>query len=259
MWFIDSDNPVAELASPSNDVVAAQKLAEAIYGDRVLVPFADTDLATAAAAQDAHVYAGWYGRLAVITCSLFATTQPSTLTRTISSIRQSSAHTMLYTDPETSTGTFARWENGELRRSFGADPVTIFEDCGLPYPFERDFWAGEYPLRYAPGVPPEPLALPFHPQHLAEQANREWLGFRFTRPQIDGDHDASRIPVTAFAIHPADYVPAESDWQDYQRRSQTATEGHTDGTPNPGAPEQEQDRPARRQRGRIARYFGFGN
>ncbi|NDZ96305.1 hypothetical protein G3I13_03965 [Streptomyces sp. SID6673] len=259
LWFIDSDNPVAELASPTNDVVAAQKLAEAIYGDRVLVPFADTDLATAAASQDAHVYAGWYGRLAVITCSLFATTQPSTLTRTIASIRPSSAATVLYTDPETATGTFARWEHGELRRSFGADPVTIFEDCGLPYPFEREFWAGEHPLRYAPGVAPEPLALPFHPQHLAEQANRQWLGFRFTRPRIEGDHDPARIPVTAFAIHPADYVPGESDWQDYRSRSQVPVEHRpSDDTPNPAPSEHEPVRPTR-QRGRIARYFGFGN
>ncbi|AZG45371.1 DUF6928 family protein [Gordonia insulae] len=255
LWFIDSDDPVALLGStPANDVVAAQKLAEAIYGDRVLVPIVDTDLATAAAAQDPHVYAGWYGRLAVITCSLFAANQPSTLTRTIASIRQSAAATLLYTDPETSVGAFARWENGELRRSFAADPVTILEDNGLPFPLERPFWGGEHPLRYAPGIPAEPLALPFHPQELAEESNRAWLGFRFTRPFGENDLDPARIPVTAFAIHPADYIPAEADWARYQHSKNVGTPGAGSAAPNPVDAEPS---PVRR-RGRIARYFGFG-
>ncbi|MED5800014.1 hypothetical protein VX037_03095 [Gordonia sp. Z-3] len=256
LWFIDSDDPIAQLsADPLNDVVAAQKLAATIYGDRVLVPVADTDLATAAAAADAHVYAGWYGRLSVLCCSLFDTTEPSTLTRTLASIRPSSAATLLVTDPDRSAGAFARWEHGELRRSFAADPVTIFEDSGLPYPFERPFWAGEHPLRYAPGVPAEPLALPFHPQELAEQANREWLGFRFTTPLADTDLDPTRIPVTAFAIHPADYVPAEEDWARYQGNltvsgSAVADDGADAASGSPAPPP--------KRRGRLARYFGFG-
>lgn len=250
LWFLDSDDPVALLRGcAANDVVASQKLAEAIYGDRVLVPVADTSLAAAASAQDAHVYAGWYGRLAVICCSLFATTEPSTLTRTIASIRQSAAATLLVTDPERSVGAFARWEDGELRRSFAADPITIVEDTGLPYPFERPFWAGDYPLQYAPGVAPEPLALPFHPQQLAEQANREWLGFRFTPPFVESDLDPNRIPVTAFAIHPSDYVPSAADWERYQNRSGVATV-----RPEPA---DDSEQPTRR-RGKLARYFGFG-
>ncbi|MEE4025625.1 hypothetical protein V1Y59_21250 [Gordonia sp. PKS22-38] len=255
LWFIDSDDPVALLREgPVNDVVAAQKLAATIYGDRVLVPVSDTDLATAAAARDAHVYAGWYGRTAVLCCSLFDTTEPSTLTRTLSSIRQSAAATLLVTDPDRSVGAFARWEHGELKRSFSADPVTIFEDIGLPDPLERPFWAGEHPLQYAAGVPAEPLALPFHPQELAEQANRHWLGFRFTSPRADTDLDPTRIPVTAFAIHPADYIPAEEDWARYQN---DLTVSGSSVAANGDSPTSDEPRPAKR-RGRIARYFGFG-
>ncbi|GAB90620.1 DUF6928 family protein, partial [Gordonia rhizosphera] len=177
--------------------------------------------------------------------------EPSALTRTIASIRPSAAATLLHTDPERSLGVFARWENGTLKRAFAAEPVTIIEDEGVPYPFERPFWAGERPLRYAEGVAPEPMALPFHPQEIAEQSNREWLGFRFTRPLADTDLDPTRIPVTAFAIHPADYVPGD---EDRTRHEGVGAEGTTEDTAENEPPAEGQ--PPRR-RGRIARYFGF--
>ncbi|MFW0795811.1 hypothetical protein AAFP30_18515 [Gordonia sp. CPCC 205515] len=245
VWFIDTDDPIGFLRSDlTTDVTTAQQMANTIYGDRTLVPIRDTDLATAAAAQDPHVYVGAYGAMAVVSCSLFATTTPSTLTRTIRSLRETAAATLLFTDPDDSVGAFARWENGVLKRSFAADPVHIVEDEGLPYPFERPFWAGEHPLRYAPGVPPDPMALPFHPQHIAEQANREWLGFRFTHPLADTDRDPAQLPVTAFAIRPADYVAGDEDWARYQ-----------EGTSETDAPTP--DVAPSKRRNPVARYFGF--
>ncbi|GAA1481319.1 hypothetical protein GCM10009624_17590 [Gordonia sinesedis] len=223
LWFLDTPDAIGALrAGPVNDIPAAQRLASSIYGDSVLVPAVDTNLAAAMEAGDPHVYAADFGGLSVISCSLFTTGRPSTLTRTIASIKQSPAATLLYADPETATGTFARWEDGELKRAFSANPVDIGEDVGLPYPFERPFWAGEHPLRYAPGVAPDPLALPFHPQQLAEQSNREWLGFRFTRPLGEFDLDPADIPVTGFAIRPADYEPTAADEERYREASQEA-------------------------------------
>ncbi|MGW0455329.1 MULTISPECIES: DUF6928 family protein [Gordonia] len=229
LWFIDTDTPVDVLRSGvTNDVDAAKKLASAIYGDSVLVPSVDTNLAAAMDSDDSQVYAGFYGPLTVVSCSLFATSKPSTLTRTVETIRtaasipESAAAVLLYTEPESATGVFARWEGGTLRRSFAADPVSIIEDDGLPYPFEKPFWGGEHPLRYAPGVAPDPLALPFHPQQLAEQGNREWLGFRFTRPLAPSDLEPLTIPVTGFAIRPADYEPTEADDERYREASTTA-------------------------------------
>lgn len=229
LWFIDTDTPVDVLRSGvTNDVDAAKKLASAIYGDSVLVPSVDTNLAAAMDSDSSQVYAGFYGPLTVVSCSLFATSKPSTLTRTVETIRtaasipESAAAVLLYTEPDSATGVFARWEDGTLRRSFAADPVSIIEDDGLPYPFEKPFWGGEHPLRYAPGVAPDPLALPFHPQQLAEQGNREWLGFRFTRPLAPSDLEPLTIPVTGFAIRPADYEPTEADDERYREASATA-------------------------------------
>lgn len=270
VWFLDTDDPAALLhnllaegdstggvgpdgVGPDgidtdgvNDVTAAQRIGSAIYGDSVLLPAIDTTLDAAMAADDSRVYCGHYGRLSVVSCSLFETNRPSTLTRTIGTIQRSAAATLLVTDPDTSTGVFARWEDGELRRAFSADPVRIIENIGVPYPFEAPFWAGEHPLHYTPGVPPDPQALPFHPQQLAEEANRTWLGFRFTRPLIDGDIDPNTIPVTGYSIHPADYQPSSADLDRYRQAS----------TPQPeAAPVPEKPVSAATK---VARYFGFG-
>ncbi|GAC48791.1 DUF6928 family protein [Gordonia aichiensis] len=229
LWFIDTDTPMDVLRSGvTNDVDAAKKIASAIYGDSVLVPSVDTNLATAMDSDDSQVFAGSYGPLTVVSCSLFATSKPSTLTRTVETIRtaasipERAAAVLLYTEPDSATGVFARWEGGALRRSFAADPVSIIEDEGLPYPFEKPFWAGEHPLRYAAGVAPDPLALPFHPQQLAEQSNRDWLGFRFTRPLAPSDLEPLTIPITGFAIRPADYEPTEADAARYREASAAA-------------------------------------
>lgn len=269
LWFIDSDSPAADLAAGlSTSVDAARELASSIYGDSVLVPAVDTDLADAMESPDIPVFAGAYGRLSVVSCSLFASPRPSTLTRTVASIRTSAAATLLYTDPAASLGAFARWENGELVRSFSATPIDINEDIGLPDPLERTFWAGEHPLRYAPGVAPAPLALPFHPQQLAEQSNREWLGFRFTRPLGDSDSDPSRIPVTGFTIHPADYQPTAADAERYRTAStrsgsnrsgqDSSGQDRSDTSSAPGAADPGADTDTGRHRGKLARYFGFG-
>ncbi|KAF0967889.1 DUF6928 family protein [Gordonia sp. YY1] len=250
VWFIDSSDPADDLRSvvraPRHDHQHAQQLASKIYGDSVLVPLVDTDLATAAAAKDHHVYAGFYGSLAVISCSLFETAVPSTLTRTLAAIRPSAVTTLLYTEPDTSFGAFARWESGSLRRSFSADPVTIHEDHGLPFTFEKPFWGGEYPLSYAEGVPNQGMALPFHPAQLAEEANRSWLGFRYTHPLAPTDLDPADITVTGFALHPAEYEPTAADFENYRRA--TAAHAGERVAPPEGRP---------RKRGSIREYFGF--
>ena len=262
LWFIDTADPATLLAhGVANDVTAAQRLASGIYGDSVLLPVIDTNLAAAMNADDNHVYAGHYGQLSVLSCSLLAGIKSAGLTRTVSSISPSAAATLLCTDPENGMGTFARWEEGQLRRAFYATPVDIFEDEGLPYPFERPFWAGDHPLQYAEGVSPDPLALPFHPQQLAEQSNREWLGFRFTHPLAPTDIDPIHIPVTGFAIHPADYVPTAEDLDRYRAASAQASlapESVDARMAHSGVDQSDYAAAEPKPRSRLARYFGFG-
>ena len=72
--------------------------------------------------------------------------------------------------------------------SAGADD-RIVEDEGMPLPFERPYWAGEFPLdRAADNL----LALPFSPSSLLHAAHREWLGFDLEPGGLD-------VPVHGFA------------------------------------------------------------
>lgn len=253
LWLIDDDDPIALLRGPlHNDIARARELATRIYGDAVLVPAGATDLATAMRADSSYVSVGAFGSASVISSALFASREPSTMTSTVASVAPAKVATLLHTEPSESVGVFARWEDGRLRRSFAADPIDIFEDSGLPFVFESPYWGGEHPLQYAHGVAPQPLALPFHPAQLAEQANREWLGFRFTPPAFEGEVDPTRIPVISFAIHPAGYVPSSAD----ERAVAAPQAGGWNiaqapaGDPTPPA---EAPKP-----GRVRRYFGFG-
>lgn len=270
VWFIDTPDATVRIREGLiNSPDDARTLIQPIYGDKVLVPAVDTDLATATAAVDADsdpdsiVYVGSYGGLAVVVCPLFVTARPSTLTKTIMAVRTSHVVTLLHTDPGTALGAFARWEAGTLRRAFLANPVTIYEDEGIPFVFERPFWAGECPIYYAPGAQPELMALPFHPQELAEQANRDWLGFRFTHPLADTDTDPATIPVTGFRVHPAGYVAAA----DHVVTAADHMVARTVATPQPAPPDQFPEAPATPPAGkgkpkgrflrRLRRYFGL--
>lgn len=84
---------------------------------------------------------------------------------------------------ETGLGGFAHFAGGRLRRSFSARRSRVYEDLGLPEPFEAPFWSGEY----AGGI-----NLPFDPIELVREAQRAWLGF-----DIDTCND---INVVAYAI-----------------------------------------------------------
>ena len=264
LWLIDDDDPIGLLRGPlHNDVARARELAARIYGDAVLVPVAATDLAHAMTGNDSHAYVGAFGSASVISSPLFASRRPSTLTKTVASVAPVKVATLLHTEPVEALGVFARWEGGELRRSFAANPIDIYEDSGLPFVFESPFWGGEHPLVYAEGVAPQPLALPFHPAQLAEQANREWLGFRFTPPTLGGDIDPSRVPVTAFAIHPAGYEPTGDEARAYAQGAaavpaRPAPSGPTPADVAPTGADGPEEMPTPKV-GRVRRYFGFGS
>ncbi len=258
LWIIDDEDPIQRLNGPlNNDLGAATTLLERVYPDNVVVPVAVTSLAVAMATDAPYAYAGSYGSVSVLASAAFATVRPSELTDTVAELAPTQSATLLHADPGSAVGAFARWEKGELRRSFSANPVDIYEDDGVPYIFESPFWGGDHPLRYQPGVTPEPLALPFHPAHLAEESNRSWLGFRFTPPAAAADIDPTRIPVAAFAIHPAGYEPAEDEQQSYTDNViQAPVAPPMPVEPvEPPAPPVEPPTPSRG--GRVKRYFGF--
>lgn len=270
LWFVNSSDPAALIRQGlQHDTAAAGALAASLYPDNTTVPIGETTLAAAADPAEDLLFIGVYGSLSVVTSPVLASATPSTLPESWVTALPADDTIVLHTSPESSLGAFARWESGELRRSFSANPVDILEDIGLPFIFEGSFWAGERPLVYAEGAQPDPQALPFHPQEFAEQAIREWLGFRFTTPLDATDTDPASITVSGFAIRPKGYVPTEADIELALSNmngpaSGPASNGPTPNTPAPNVDPNSNgnapaDDPDAHGPGRVARWFGFGN
>lgn len=255
LWLLESDDPAGRLRErvPGNDHEAAAHFAQQLLGDAVLLPFGTASLPEAAADPDPDtVYVGWFGGLTVLCWAELGRIPVEQLPELVPAITEVPAATVLIADPAGSLGSFARWERGELRREFTATPVQIVADTGLPFLFEGPFWSGEHPLHYAPGVPVDPLALPFHPLELAEEANRSWLGFRFTHPLSEADLDPASITVSRFGIRPPGYQPTAEEVNSHR----PAAAGSADDEDLVG-PEPDEADTGKRTPGPLSRFFGF--
>ncbi|MCF6769442.1 hypothetical protein L3H50_04045 [Corynebacterium sp. MC-04] len=132
-------------------------------------------------------------------------------------------------DDHSQLGGFAHWHEGKLERSFCSNRVSIFEDTGLPEPFETPFWAGERSHGAHRGI-----ELPFLPAELAMEALHSWLGLSLTSTSMD-------VPVAAFAIdgRPASRLPLDRASGSSSRRGHSAFRRHAnagDGTTSPDNP-----------------------
>ncbi|GAA4664900.1 DUF6928 family protein [Gordonia humi] len=269
LWFVDCPDPAEQLRrGPVADPDRTDAFIATAYADDVPSASALTDLSALSDAADDVVFAAHFGDLAVLAGKSLSTVAPDELTEFVTGLGFGQTVLLLSLDPVASTGVFARWENGRLQRAFAASPDTIRADHGVPFPFENGFWAGERPLQYLPGVEPNPLDLPFHPAELAEESNRQWLGFRFTPPPGDDDTALTSIPVYSYRIlsagsesvpaadaEPVAPPPAEAaaagpsrpadDLDDAEVTTPLARASESAPEPTPRAP------------GPISRYFGF--
>lgn len=189
------------------DSAATESLATAFHSEP-LPPAHPATVADTAALIPGDLLVGVYGDLAFVATTELQTHSPaSTDEHWLQTVPAGEVY-LLSTDPEAGVGAFAIWVDGKLRRAFAGDPVTILEDVGVPEPFEGPFWAGERPLVYAPGAVADPQDLPFHPQELAEDSFRAWLGFRFTRPFAADDVDPATIPAVLYTHNPPPERPS---------------------------------------------------
>lgn len=243
LWFIDVSEPKGILAIAGRpDEEASRVIAEQVLGGPVLGR--PESLARAADPLPGHVYVAAWGGLTVVAHEGLRVDRPSALDEAWWNLVPAHRAFLLLTDPDRAVGGFALRADGVQKRAFAAHPVDILEDEGLPELFEGPFWAGEHPLTYAEGVVPDPRALPFHPMEFAEQANREFLGFRYTHPLAPTDLDPARIQVI-------DFVPASGAPEQAPQQAQVTG---SDGSPQPPV---EQSEPDYDDRGKVRSFFGF--
>ncbi|MFC4603461.1 DUF6928 family protein [Rhodococcus kronopolitis] len=208
IWYVDAPDPAAVLrARPESDADAAQALVGALYPRTNVAPLRSGTLAASTGVEPGEVFVGSFPDLTVVCGSNLAVHKPSTLAESWTRPLASEKTYLVCADPEQSWASFAYWERGELRRSFSATPVNIYENLGLPLLWERSYWAGEHPLAFPAGALPDPQSLPFDPCEFAEAANAEWLGYRYTPPVRDRELDPSAIGLCGFAVYPEGEEP----------------------------------------------------
>lgn len=119
---------------------------------------------------------------------------------------------------------FALWEGGELKRCLCASRDRLYEDTGLPEPFEAPFWAGEKDESLGG------ISLPFRPHSIMEAAQEHWLGITVGqegpdldvvgyavdgRPEPKIDPPKPKQPVSEFAAQSANKLGL-NDYDDYE-------------------------------------------
>lgn len=92
---------------------------------------------------------------------------------------------------------FAVWENKKLIRSLSISPDNgVIEDYGNRFPFEQDYWKGEYPVTDSESEDTYPL--PFHPLDFGESALLKLMGFQYEGIENLNRIDPETIPLVGF-------------------------------------------------------------
>lgn len=203
IWYVDDPDPAAVLrAHPDPDPGAALALARQLNPGQEVVPAAAGTLGDRSGPDPGATYIGCFPGVTVVCTVQAARSRPMRLPEVL--IRPLAAeHTYLVSyDLPLGWGAFAHWERGELRRAFSATRVHIVEDEGLPLVWERQYWAGDHPVRLQPGDFPDPQILPFDPPEFADAAHAQWLGFGYRAgTRADALHPGD-IAVCGFAVRP---------------------------------------------------------
>ncbi|NLG56746.1 MAG: hypothetical protein GX542_14060 [Rhodococcus sp.] len=214
LWYVDSPRPVLALRNyPDPHTESAASLARTLFGEDV-THVGTAPLADVAAGSEGVLHIGVFPGVTVVCLPLPDGMLPSQLPQQWRR-RDGQGRTLLVMSSEDGArGSFAEWHGKDLHRAFCADAAHIFEDHGLPQPWEQPFWGGEFPMKYPLNVLPDPQMLPFHPQHFAESANREWLGFRYTAVGPEDDINPAKLLVHTFRAGAPEVTAAPADVQD---------------------------------------------
>lgn len=189
-WYLSAEDPAALFRSGvRSDPGFARRLLSRLYPTVTVASLGTFPLNRSASAGPGEIYIGSFPGLTVVQTSIDAAVQPSATDQVWLRLVEAPIVLQFSYDADTGVSGFGRWESGALVRSFAAADDRIVEDEGMPLPFERPYWAGEFPLE---GTDDNPLALPFSASALLHAAHRDWLGFDLEPGGVD-------VPVDGFA------------------------------------------------------------
>lgn len=185
LWFVTSARPEAVIAqNPKADRGFGRKLLAQMNPRWPITPIGQFYLNRSAKASSGEFYIAGYPGLAVVQTCLEDITKLSEIPRNLRTCVPAADVYVFAENRDEGIGGFAHFSGDHLRRSFCAKRSQVFEDHGLPEPFESPFWKGER------AEPAGPIDLPFAPLDLMAQAQQSWLGFG----------DDADVHVAAFAV-----------------------------------------------------------
>ena len=189
-WYLATDDPAAPIrAGHPSDPGFARRLLSRLFPTVTVASLGAFPLNRSASAGQGEIYVGSYPGLTVVQTPVEGPVVPSAAADAWLRLVEAPVVLLFAQDPEDGVSGFARWESGRLIRAFAGADDRIVEDEGMPLPFERPYWAGEFP---PDGAADNPLALPFSPSSLLHAAHRDWLGFDLEPGGLD-------VPVHGFA------------------------------------------------------------
>ncbi|GAA4259528.1 DUF6928 family protein [Dietzia aurantiaca] len=189
-WYLSTDDPAALFRSGvRSDPGFARRLLSRLYPKVTVASLGHFPLNRSASAGAGEIYIGSFPGLTVVQTPISHPVKPSETDPVWLRLVDTPTVLEFSYDPDSGVSGFGRWESGTLVRSFAAADDRIVEDEGMPLPFERPYWAGEFPLE---GADDNPLALPFSASALLHAAHRDWLGFDLEPGGLD-------VPVDGFA------------------------------------------------------------
>lgn len=188
LWFVSTPDPARVLtAEPRADRGFGRKFLAQLNPAWPITPIGQFPLNRSAQASTGEFYIAGFPGVTVVQTVLEDTPRLSGLDpRLLGSVPAADIYAFAVNE-ETGYGGVAHWHGGELKRSLCALRHEIFEDTGLPHPFESPYWAGER------AEPVGGISLPFEPVDLVAEAQRTWLG-------VDVSPDGPDINVVAYAV-----------------------------------------------------------
>ena len=176
LWFVTAANPARILAAePKADRGFGRKYLAQLNPRWPITVFGQFPLNRSAKTSRGEYYIGGYPGLAVIQTVL---DQAHELSELDPHLLRSLPAVDIYAfavNEHTGLGGVAHWHAGQLKRSLCARRTRVYEDIGVPEPFEAPLWGGEG----------HGIELPFHPHDLVKAAQRAWLGITDEGPDIN--------------------------------------------------------------------------
>ncbi|MBI8999904.1 hypothetical protein M0E87_06235 [Corynebacterium sp. CCM 9185] len=189
IWFVTAADPAAVIASePRSDRGFGRKYLAQLNPAWPITPIGQFALNRSVPASAGEYYIAGYPGITLVQTVIEDAHRLSELDpRLLTSLPANDVY-VFATDTGTDFGGIAHFREGEVIRSLCARRDRLYEDIGLPDPFELPFWAGDHDDGSGTGID-----LPFHPVDLVPAAQRAWLGFDIA---VDGPD----LHVTAFAV-----------------------------------------------------------